>query len=595
MPAIDRDESRFAQASRQMLEARNWEAWVVPRIQGKPRLNKPPLIYWTQAGSASLFTGRLFGASGDVAAERDAIWMYRLPSLLAAIAAVLFTWRLGCSMFDSRAAFLGAMLLAASPIMIWESRQARSDMLLVACTTGAMWMLWEGFKCSRAKQPMPTHQWIGLWLFLGMGAMTKGPITAVVVLLTTIGISFLTRSWRWTGTLRPYIGAIIVEACVIPWLLVVIDLVTWKHYWNIIEDEIFKRMKEAAEGHGGPPGYHAILMVVLLGAGSLLVWPALLRAVRVGLSFKLHGNVFSRAWSVRLRRAPEAFLLCWIALPWIIFELSSTKLPHYTMPMYPAIALLAGRMVLAADSGRHAFRFPRLIKALTGIWAGAMALGVFALGMFATFAALRAWGQVPSMVVGAVFTMAAFVLAWKAFTFHARGQWLFLQRTGIAMSVAFSLAIGLAGSILPEIRVSRNLCEKLDVIDPSHERTTIAVEYEESAPGARDHGGFVEDSLIYETRGRVERHNGKEFEKWIESFPTGLVCIEDRALRRYAGVKQLPKRSIVDRTPSTEPAFPTSEIVGRLRILDRVDGFNYSKGKLVKVYIAEVIAPKVNP
>ena len=137
MPAIDRDEARFAQASRQMLNAPNWEAWVVPRIQDRPRLNKPPLIYWTQAGSASVFTGRLFGTPGDIAAERDAIWMYRLPSLLAAIAAVLFTWRLGCSMFDSRAAFLGAMLLAASPIMIWESRQARSDMLLVACTTGA--------------------------------------------------------------------------------------------------------------------------------------------------------------------------------------------------------------------------------------------------------------------------------------------------------------------------------------------------------------------------------------------------------------------------------------------------------------------------
>lgn len=595
MPAIDRDEARFAQASRQMLTAPNWEAWVVPRIQDRPRLNKPPLIYWTQAGSASLFTGRAFGTPRDVAAERDAIWMYRLPSLLAAIAAVLFTWRLGCSMFDSRAAFLGAMLLASSPIMIWESRQARSDMLLVACTTGAMWMLWEGFKCARAKQPMPTHQWVGLWLFLGMGAMTKGPITAVVVLLSTLGVSFLTRSWRWTSTLRPFVGAIIVEACVIPWILLVIDIVTWDNYWTIIHDEIFKRMKDAAEGHGGPPGYHLTLMVVLLGAGSMLVWPALLRGARVGLSIKSTGNWFARAWNARLRRAPEAFLLCWIVLPWIIFELSSTKLPHYTMPMYPAIALLAGRMVLAADSGRHAFRFPRLIRVLGGAWAGLMSLGVFALGMFAAFAALRAWGQIPSMVVGAVFAMAAVVLAWKAFSFHARGQWLYLQRTGIAMSVAFSLAIGLAGSIMPDIRVSRNLADRLKTIDPSHTRPIVAVEYEESAPGARDHGGFVEDSLIYETRGRVERHSGKTLEAWIESYPTGLVCIEDRALRRYAGVKQLPKRSILDRTPSTEPAFPASDTVGRLRILDRVDGFNYSKGKLVKVYIAEVIAPQVNP
>src|SRR3954469_22250603 len=78
-PCVDRDEARFAQASRQMMESRDF---VVPRVQGRVRLNKPPLIYWLQSAVARVLAGD----------GLDAIWMYRVPSLLAAIAAVLATW-----------------------------------------------------------------------------------------------------------------------------------------------------------------------------------------------------------------------------------------------------------------------------------------------------------------------------------------------------------------------------------------------------------------------------------------------------------------------------------------------------------------------
>ena len=102
IPPVDRDESRFAQASRQMFESvalpegalrSGWHdgGLIVPMIQDRPRLNKPPLIYWLQAASAAAFTG------GDP--ERDAIWMYRGPRLLGAVAAVLLTWRLGLGLF----------------------------------------------------------------------------------------------------------------------------------------------------------------------------------------------------------------------------------------------------------------------------------------------------------------------------------------------------------------------------------------------------------------------------------------------------------------------------------------------------------------
>ena len=91
LPVVDRDEARFAQASRQMLESSTLEGWIVPRVGDRPRLNKPPLIYWMQSGVAWVATG------GDPSMDR--IWMYRLPSVLAALFAAGLTWWLGRRMF----------------------------------------------------------------------------------------------------------------------------------------------------------------------------------------------------------------------------------------------------------------------------------------------------------------------------------------------------------------------------------------------------------------------------------------------------------------------------------------------------------------
>ena len=91
IPVVDRDEARFVQASRQMLDSGTLEGWTVPMVGEKYRLNKPPLIYWLQATSAGVFSG-FDSASAS-------IWMYRLPSMLAALCTVLITWRLGTAMF----------------------------------------------------------------------------------------------------------------------------------------------------------------------------------------------------------------------------------------------------------------------------------------------------------------------------------------------------------------------------------------------------------------------------------------------------------------------------------------------------------------
>ena len=117
LPVIDRDEARFAQASRQMFEAvalpeserdvtLHSGGAVVPMVGGRERINKPPMIYWLQAGSAAVFS------RGQPSA--DAVWMYRVPSLIAAIITLLTVWRAVAMRFGPRAALLAVAAAVAS-------------------------------------------------------------------------------------------------------------------------------------------------------------------------------------------------------------------------------------------------------------------------------------------------------------------------------------------------------------------------------------------------------------------------------------------------------------------------------------------------
>lgn len=136
LPVVDRDEARFAEASREMVVAGWPGGYLVPTLQGRPRLNKPPLVYWLQAASV---TALGMPRNGPWPTN---IWVYRLPSLAGMIVAVWATWRMGRTMFAPPAAWLGAALLACAPLLLWEARQARADAVLLAATVVAQWGLW---------------------------------------------------------------------------------------------------------------------------------------------------------------------------------------------------------------------------------------------------------------------------------------------------------------------------------------------------------------------------------------------------------------------------------------------------------------------
>lgn len=600
IPPVDRDESRFAQASRQMYESvalpeaeRDAElhsgGLAVPMVGGKPRLNKPPLIYWAQAASAAVFT------RGDPLA--DAIWMYRVPSLLAGLVTVLATWRLGVSMFDPRAGWVAGALLAVAPVFVWEAHQARADMVMVACTTLAMWQLWRLWRAAAKADESVSRlaRWVSvilLWVFVALGVLTKGPITPMVVVLTALSLAVLSRGrtrgapsnsggrafqpasgWRWLWSLHPLLGVVIVALVLWPWVYAVAQQVGLDRYWSIVYDEVFARARSAKEGHWGPPGYHLVLLVVLFWPGSLLTGWSVARAWRVGLqsfgreyaaggaadgesraggaadattpSASLRSRLRGVLHSVRELRTSqpaEAFLIAWLVPTWVVFELVGTKLPHYTMPMYPAVALITARGLIAWIPSP----IPHPERARVGayVWFGVGALLLLGFGFV--------WLMTPGGVLkwSVVLAMACTGYAMvKAFRTISRLE--FRETQAWSMLAVWPLLVAFLVAVAP------------GVFGLSRSAHRAAAEFAGDRPVTWV--GFKEDSVTWFARGRPSFTEPDDLMEWFGAHGDGVAIVsvtaEDVYLQRLLELR--PARFVF--------------------------GVHYAKGRLEKLAIVERI------
>lgn len=309
LPPQDRDESRFAQASRQMVERGDW---IDIRFQDEPRYNKPIGIYWLQAGAAIL-------VGGDPAP----IAAFRLPSLLGACAAVLLTAWAGAPLVGRRAAWLAAALLALSVLLSVEARLAKTDAVLLACAVLAQGAL---ARIRLAPVGSDTRKAALLfWLAQGFGILVKGPIVPMLSALTILGCWLIERRLGWLRGLHAGRGVLLALALALPWLVAIGLRSGGAFFEDSLGRDLFAKVGQGQESHGAPPGTYLAAVWLTFFPATLLLGAAVLLA--------------RRTW-----RQPEtAFLLAWLVPTWIVFELIATKLLHYVLPTYPALALLAAR------------------------------------------------------------------------------------------------------------------------------------------------------------------------------------------------------------------------------------------------------------
>ncbi len=321
LPPTDRDESRFAQATKQMLQTGDF----VRIMNGtEPRNRKPIGIHWLQAPFAA--TAQAAGV-----ATENPVWPYRMPSLLGGIAAVLATYSLGLTLLaDRRAALLAGAMLAASVILVSEAHIAKTDAALLGVTTIAMAVLaraWTGALVRRGEAVL-------FWVALGAGILIKGPVTPMVAGLGVLACGLTVGRWQWLQALRPRWGVLVALAMVLPWFIAIGVATHGAFFADSVGGDLGRKLAGGSESHGAPPGLHLLLL-------PLLAFPATLPVI-CGLG---------GAW-VRRRETATRFLLCWLLPSWLVFEAVPTKLPHYTLPLYPALFLLAAAWLMQARAPR---------------------------------------------------------------------------------------------------------------------------------------------------------------------------------------------------------------------------------------------------
>ena len=338
IPPIDRDEARYAQATRQMMETGDY---LDIRFQDQPRYFQPAGIYWLQVAAA-----RLTGTGVDAP-----IGVHRLPSLAGATLAVLLTYWVALTVAGEVAAFAAALFMVASVLLGFEARDGKIDAVLLAAILAAMGFLARAY----LRPPLTRAQAALFWVALAAGIMLKGPIILLVVGLTALTLSLLDRSAAWLRALRPWSGFALLLLLVLPWL-VAITLRSGGAFLQIaLGPNLLGKITSGQQSHGLPPGTYLLFY-------WLTFWPAAALAIPAA----------PWIWRNRGERAVR-FCLAWIVPTWIVFELIATKLPHYVLPVYPAIATL---LAMALVNGRRPDRPLARVMAAGGVIYLALGVGL---------------------------------------------------------------------------------------------------------------------------------------------------------------------------------------------------------------------------
>jgi 4-amino-4-deoxy-L-arabinose transferase-like glycosyltransferase len=405
LPPLDRDEARFAQAAVQMSESGEY---FDIRFQDQQRYKKPPGAYWLQVAALHL-DGK----------DARRIWVHRLPSLLAAIGAVLLLFLLGIPLVGKEAAAFAAAFLGTSVLLVVEAHQAKTDALLLLCTVAAQLSLARIWLACRAKSggqiSKQVHDREGdaikhrngrlwrtdgfglamlFWFAQAGGLLLKGPVLALVTFLTIVALIWSQRQWRWLAGLYPVVGVIALIMIVGP-VGYMLELATAGAFTaQAVGGDMLPKLLSGQESHGAWPGYFLLLLPFTFWPASLFVLPAL-----------------QLAWQVR-RHPVVVFVLAWLVPSWLVFELIPTKLPHYVLPLYPALAILSALFVTSlASNARQIWQsaWPRFSVFVWLIPALLLTLGAVLLPLlFGQGLSLFLWLLAPFAIAFAAAAVAAY-------------------------------------------------------------------------------------------------------------------------------------------------------------------------------------------
>lgn len=467
IPPLDRDEPQFILGTKVILETGDI---ATTGLDGGLGLAQPIGVNWLQLASVALV--------GD--GTDSAVWVYRLPSIIGAIAVLLLTWWMGLAFGRPRAALLAAVLVAATPLLVAEAHLAKADAIFLAAIVlahGALARLW------MKKNDAPDY-WLGLifWTGLGFGILVKGLVALFVIGLTLVTISVFERSYAWLRRLAPVPGLAWLCVIVVPWVIIA-------GLGGSFADGALPERIATQQAYEVPPGTYAILFYPLFGPAGVFVALAI-----PGLLDHIRRPVF-------------LFTIASAVPFWLAVELFPTKLPYYILPAYPALALIGAT---AIDEGQI-----RVSGWVSTYFSLNLAVWPVVIGSGAVLLFFLAEGKLPYTAIP-IFAAAIVV---GAIAFH----WLYRSKSIIGSAVlsllsALLLYIGVYGVVIADltaIQISSRLVETAKAAVSCEKPEMVAT-------------GFFEPSLVFYAGNDIKQTSPEEAADFLAEGGCRTVFVEAR-------------------------------------------------------------------
>jgi len=399
---IPSDEGRYAEIAREMLVTGDW---ITPRYNGYKYFEKPPLQAWATAAAFQIF------GIGD--------WQARLWTALTGFLTILFVGFTGTRIFNARAGWLAAVVLASSPMWVISGHFNSLDMGLSAFLVAALCSLLIA-QTSHNKNSCRNWMWV-CWAFMALATLSKGVIGAAIPAMVFITYCISTWDWKIWTRLRLFSGSVLFLAITAPWFVLMAQRNPEFLEFFFIHEH-FQRFTQDAHSRTGPIYYFVPLLLI-----GILPW------------FLQIPGAIAQAWNERRREFSAGWLLvCWFVVIFAFFSVSRSKLPGYIIPVFPALALIIGNRLDRLLGYMNAMALPWKLQTLGFVILGLV--GFFFLDVIGKQARpdeIEAYTQYTYWVIAALVALMSFsaYAAWQS------------KRNGIQSIVSFACGFFLCAII----------------------------------------------------------------------------------------------------------------------------------------------------
>jgi 4-amino-4-deoxy-L-arabinose transferase-like glycosyltransferase len=466
--------------------------YFLPYVNGTIYSDKPILYFW-----AMLAACKLGGGLSEAA--------LRIPSVAGGVLSVLLVYLFGRRIFGIRAGFLAAACLATSVMFWWHSQYVQMDQMLSFLMAGSLVL----FFCAKETAGPGALLMVLSGVLMGLAFLTKGPV-GVVVPAAAMGVYLLAvKEWRWI--FRREIAWMAAACAVVaaPWY---VSLAFTGHQAVLADFFIRHNLDRATDpfNHAQPFWYYLPRLF-----SDLFPWSLLLPAA------------FAAPVRNELERRGRLFATVWFAAVFVLFSAAGSKRGVYLLPLYPAAALLTGKLLDEVLSGGAPPAFRRWTRVVMGF------LGIFLCAAFVAAAGLALWpapNGVRRAEVVALLPLGLGALAGGAAILLSLRRWRLL--TAVA-----ALILCMSGIYLYADLVALKLADRYKSPVAFCRKVAAAVGPEDEI---RSHGLWRWDSsyLFYTGRLMPQIHSREETEEYLSQGRKVYLVVESSDMDRFlAGLK----------------------------------------------------------